>query len=190
MSDQQDKNVARGQYTSTGVAPSSAPGGQPGESVAKPTATASGGPFAPSVRNIVPSTPASPDTQLATAEVKAEEAENRRARLSSNLIEQKHKLIGDIGTIIAAVIVALYIIFGITIGTLLFTGRAFDEDLPVTAVVLVAMCGSIPTILSISLLVGLLSKEKESEKEDKSILDTSTIAKVCFEVAKYLKTPH
>jgi hypothetical protein len=106
------------------------------------------------------------------------------------LLEQKHRLIENAGWLIVVVIVALYLIFGITLASLLLSGKAFTHDIPVTAVVLVGMSGSVPTILSISLLVGLLAKEKDNSKEEKSPLDTGTIAKVCFEVVKYMKAPH
>ena len=135
-------------------------------------------------------TPDTPESQLAKNEQSKDEAENRRTRLASNLLEQKHSLIGDVGSLIVTVIVGLYLIFGGTVVTLFINHRAFERDLPVTAVVLIGMCGSIPTILSISLLVGLLSKEKDSHKEEKSVLDSSLIAKACFEFVKYLKTPH
>lgn len=135
-------------------------------------------------------TTTAPESQQAKNEEKSDEAENRRTRLASNLLEQKHSMIADIGSIIVAVIVALYLIFAVTLISLLLSGRAFDQDLPITTVVLVAMCGSIPTILSIALLVGLLSKEKEAGKDEKSIIDSSMIAKACFEFVKFLKAPH
>jgi hypothetical protein len=135
-------------------------------------------------------TPDTPESQLSKTEQSKEEAENRRTRLSSNLLEQKHSLIGDVGRIIVSVIVALYLIFGVTIVSLFMRHGAFEKDIPITSIVLIGMCGSIPTILSISLLVGLLAKEKEPGKDEKSLLDTSLIAKVCLDVVKFMKAPH
>lgn len=190
MSNENDPNRSRppGQYLPSPTGPSNAPSPAPG-ALTDQASGAKYGSFSPGVGNIAPATPASPDTQLAQDEKKAEETENRRARLSSNLLEQRHNLIGIVGSSIVAVIVALYIIFGVVVCSLFMSHKAFDQSLPVTAVVLVGMCGSIPTILSISLLVGLLAKEKES-KDDKSLLDSSLIAKTCFELVKYLKAPH
>jgi len=134
-------------------------------------------------------TAAAPESQLAKDEATAEEVENRRARLSSNLLEQRHRLIEILGFVILAVIVGLYIVFGLTVISLLLNGTAFDE-LNVTSLILIAMTGSIPTILSITLMVGLFAKDKDQSKEEKSILDASLAAKVCFELVKFLKAPH
>lgn len=130
-----------------------------------------------------------PGSQLARDEAIKEEVENRRTRLSSNLLEQKHRLIESVGWAIVVVIVALYLIFAVTLASLLLSGKAFSHDLPVTAVVLIGMCGSVPTILSISLLVGLLAKEKDG-KDEKSMFDAGTVTKVCLDVIKYIKAPH
>jgi hypothetical protein len=141
---------------------------------------------APSVADIGPATPASPDTQLAKEEAYKEETENRRTRLASNLLEQRHKLINDFGGIILVVVVALYLIFGISLVRLLLGGEVFHKDFPITAVILVGMSGSIPTILSLSFMVGLFSKEKEN-KEEKSSFDSASAAKVCAELIKAIK---
>ena len=178
-----------GTYSPSPAITSTAPSGPPG-SMDNRVHEGKYGSFAPAVGNISPATPAPPDTQLAQDEKKAEETENRRARLSSNLLEQRHNLIENVGGLIVAVIVGLYLIFGATIVSIFMSPAAFNHELPVTSVVLIGMCGSIPTILSISLLVGLLAKDKESGKDEKSMLDSSLIAKACFEFVKYLKAPH
>lgn len=188
MTDKQDPDELSKRYAPTSSRPSDAPspppGIQAGQAVSGRYET-----FSPGLQNIAPPTPTSPDTQLSRDEVKAEETENRRARLSSNLLEQKHSLIRIVGWMITSVIVVLYGIFAFMIGHLFYTEKAFG-DLRITTLVLLGMSGSIPTILSISLLVGLFAKEKEHDKDPKATLDIGTIAKACLDIAKVMKAPH
>lgn len=127
-----------------------------------------------------------PASQLAIEEAHKEEVENRRTRLSSNLLEQRHSLISDFGGIILVVVVGLYLIFAISLMMLLLSGVAFHKDFPITGVILVGMSGSIPTILSLSFMVGLFSKEKEN-KEEKSSVDAASAMKICAELIKAIK---
>jgi len=178
----------RGQYYNlpSGVSNAPSPAPSPDSSQLRGSTYSS---FSPGVENISPSTPKSPDTQLSQDEKAAEETENRRARLSSNLLEQKHALIRTIGWVITVVIIVMYSIFAGTIGYLFYSERAFSE-LEITTLVLLGMSGSVPTILSISLLVGLFAKEKDQDKESKSAFDISTIAKACLDIAKVMKATH
>jgi len=176
---------------STSYSPSPAPTGtyvQPEDSRSS-TAQASVG-YEPSLKNIAPSIPPispTPDSQSPGAANYVEEPENRRTKLSSNLIEQRHGLIGDVGRVLLVVIVALYLIFAITLCELLLNGKAFEKGLPVQAVVLLGMSGSIPTVLSITLMVGLF-KDKDSKDEKSSTIDASSVIKVFTEVIKAWKS--
>ena len=123
-----------------------------------------------------------PGDQLAKDEAEKDETENRRGRLSSDLLQQKHGLIDMLAGIIGFVIISLYSIFIITILCLFLSKEGF-KGLPGTAVFLVALTGSIPTILTISLLVGLFGKDKD----DKPI-DTASLVKIAGELLKYLKS--
>lgn len=158
----------------------------PSDSAAK--ASAKDTSFKPKTVSDEAATAAAPVSKLAQDEAAAEEVENRRARLSSNLLEQRHRLIEVLGFVILAVIVGLYIVFGITVISLLLKGTF--KDLNATSLILIAMTGSIPTILSITLMVGLFAKDKDQSKDEKSVLDASLAAKVCFELVKFIKTPH
>jgi hypothetical protein len=141
----------------------------------------------PSVNNIAPATPTPPDTQLAANEAAQDEVETRRARLSSDLLQQKHQWIETLVTFVAFVIMGLYLLFFGTVLCLFLSKDVFLHTLPLTAVVLVALTGSIPTILTISLIVGLFARE--SAKDEKSgSLDTATLIKIGGELLKYVKT--
>lgn len=127
-------------------------------------------------------TPQAPVSTLARDEAN-NETETRRVRISSDLLQQKHNLIEIMTSIIVLVIIALYFTFVVTIGCLLLSKSAF-QPLPTTSVVLVALTGSIPTILSITLMVGLFGKDKD----DKPAIDTATAVKIAGELLKYLKS--
>jgi hypothetical protein len=115
------------------------------------------------------------------------EVENRKDRLSNDLLQQKYRIIRWVTILIGSAILLLYSTFIFNIVRLFYTGAAYD-DLPITTLVLIGMTGSIPTILSISMLVGIFSKE--SSKEEKSTaIDISTLAKVGGEILKYVR-PH
>jgi hypothetical protein len=115
------------------------------------------------------------------------EVENRKDRLSNDLLQQKYRIIRWVTILIGSAILLLYSTFIFNILRLFYTGAAYD-DLPITTLVLIGMTGSIPTILSISMLVGIFSKE--SSKEEKSTaIDISTLAKIGGEILKYVK-PH
>src|SRR5471030_23106 len=145
----------------------------------------------PSVDDIAATTPNPPISLLATEESTKAEVESRGQRLASNLMEQRHENIGVIVSFLRLVILFFYATFLITVWCLIFSEAAFKQSLPVTGVVLVVMTGSIPTILSISLLVGLFANKegaKDKEKDEKSGLpDLSTILKVFAEAAKHFK---
>ena len=183
---------ARGQYAPTLNRPSNAPSPAPNtftKSGPEYTAPQPAPGYSPSVSSIGPAVPATsthPEGKSPEDGHYAEERENRRTKLSSNLIEQKHKLIGDFGWLFFTVITALYLLFFLIMVGLFLSGTAFHATLPKTTLILVGMCGSVPTVLSISLLVGLF-KEKESKDEKSASLDPSSIIKVCTEVIKAYK---
>jgi len=113
------------------------------------------------------------------------EIEIRRDKVANDLLQQKFNLIRWVTAVIGTVIVALYGMFIWNMIHLFRTGEAYTE-LPVTTVVLIGMTGSIPTILSISMLVGIFSKE--SSKDEKAAgLDITTVAKIGGEILKYVK---
>jgi len=128
-------------------------------------------------------TPATPGTQLAYKEELTADVENRRGRLSSDLLQQRHSLIELLVSIIVLVIIGLYLTFVVTIWCLFLSKEGFHK-LPATAVILVGLTGSIPTILTISLMVGLFGKDKE----EKSSVDTASLVKIGGELLKYLKS--
>jgi hypothetical protein len=184
--------TARGEYAPARNLPSNAPGPAPNTIAKNGPEYASAKPtpgYSPSVNSIGPAVPATsthPEGKSPEDGHYAEERENRRTKLSSNLIEQKHKLIGDFGWLFFTVITALYLLFFVIMVGLFLSGTAFHETLPKTTLILVGMCGSVPTVLSISLLVGLF-KEKESKDDKSASLDPSSIIKVCTEVIKAYK---
>lgn len=141
----------------------------------------------PTIDDISPVTTEPPISSKALDETKQAETESRGVRLASNLLEQKHTLIDIMFSVIGLVVFALYLIFVVVLLCLFLSKQAFSQ-LPITAVVLVAMTGSVPTILSISLLVGLLSnKDGGKDKDDKSSIDIATMVKITSEVAKHSK---
>lgn len=103
--------------------------------------------------------------------------------MSSDLLQQRHSLIELLVSIIVLVIIGLYLTFVVTIWCLFLSKEGFHK-LPATAVILVGLTGSIPTILTISLMVGLFGKDKE----EKSSVDTASLVKIGGELLKYLKS--
>lgn len=129
--------------------------------------------------------------ELSKAEKKDAEIENRQQLLSSNLLEQKHTFQGYIFSVAVVVICVFYLCFILVVMTLVCSSShdLFKTGFPATATVLIGMLGSIPTILTAFLMTGLF-REKESkdkDKDDKSPIDISTVAKIVSEAIKAAK---
>jgi hypothetical protein len=118
-----------------------------------------------------------------------EAVETRSQRLAGNLVEQKHTLQKEFFSTVVLVIGSFYIAFLCAIFCLAVKG--WLNDLKTPATILIAMLGSIPTILTVFLLTGLFSSKDGKDKDDKSPLsDLSVIGKLLGEILKSLKTPH
>ena len=138
----------------------------------------------------IKSTTTPPDSQLAKEEALKAEVETRRVRLASNLLEQKHELINILSSVLGFVILGMYCTFILTVAYLFLSHKAFETNFPVTAVVLIGLTGSIPTILSLSLMVGLFAKDSSKEEKAGGLFDAATVIKVGTELIKSAKSPH
>lgn len=65
-----------------------------------------------------------------------------------------------------AVIGVLYTVFIITTICQFRSGAVFQKDFSVTGIILIGMTGSIPTILSIFIVLGLFSNKDQKDKGD------------------------
>lgn len=128
--------------------------------------------------------------ELAKSEGKVEEIENRAQSLASNLLEQKHKLQGHVFYVVIVVICTFYVCFLLTVTSLVCSPghEIFKKEFSATATVLIAMLGSIPTILMAFLMTGLFREKDPKEKDEKSSsIDVSTAVKLLSEIAKVAK---
>jgi hypothetical protein len=143
------------------------------------------------VESISAATPLPPISALAADESKQADVESRGQRLAGDLIEQRHGNISVMVAFLGLIVLFFYATFLITAWCLFLSQVAFRQPIPVSGMVLLGLTGSIPTILSISLLVGLFSHKegKDKEKDEKSSTpDWTTISKIIAESLKHLKS--
>lgn len=143
----------------------------------------------PSPSQIGPANQEIREDALARQEQKAGDAavETRAQRLASDLVERRHELQGQLFWLMIVVVCVFYLGFILTVVHLAWSDKLLHKEFPATATFLVGMLGSIPTILSAFLLVGLFAKESKDKDDKGGSADLGSLAKLLSEVLKHLK---
>ncbi|MBC3927763.1 hypothetical protein [Undibacterium sp. CY21W] len=116
--------------------------------------------------------------------------ESRKERIANDTLEQRLEFQNTFFGILCVAIIILYCIFFITVICLFLSLEAFHKEFPITGVILVGMTGSIPTLLSVFIIIGVFTHKDSTKDKDEKSNDSSavsTITKVCTELLKTIK---